>query len=75
MQKEISYIDCSQIADEVFSIEVEKMINSGTAEICGSIDNSTIQKIIYAVDKYARFILPRKDLAIILKNLNEMLIS
>jgi hypothetical protein len=52
LTKDKGYIDCHEIADSIFSIEVEKMLKLGKAKNFGRLDDITLNAVLDVVKNH-----------------------
>lgn len=73
MPNEESYIACHQLAP-IYTIELEKQILNGEAEIVGRLDNNTLISVRDTILNNSSFILSIRDIREIVRNLNSIII-
>ena len=73
LTKNKGYIDCHEIADTIFSLEVESMLKSGKAINFGRLDDTTLHAVLNVVKNYCSPTITPRDQKAIIKNLEFIL--
>lgn len=73
LSKSNGYIACHEIADEIFSIEIESKIQKGEAINFGKLDDETLNKVLEVMKNHCSPTIIPHDKKIIIQNLEQIL--